>query len=427
PTGVQKRLADSEQKIYDAIARRFIAAFYPDCLVAKTTVIGEANAVKFKATGREILEEGWRVLFPKPAVGSDKKKADEPQLLPQFKAGESGPHKPSLVEKQTQPPKYFTEATLLRAMETAGKAVEDEQLRDLMKANGIGRPSTRAAIIETLVRRKYVERKRKRLYATDLGVRLIDTIQHELLKSAELTGQWEKRLREIEAGEYSAAQFIEEMKKMVGALVEEVKAAPVKTKFEPFFDPKKIKRPASKAAPKTTPKKPLPAADILARQSCPRCFKGKLLKGKTAYGCSRWKEGCDFRLPFEFGGRPIPEKQLLRLMKHGATIPLKGFVVAGKKVNGRLRFGPSGQLFLEEKDKAPTPKKPAKKAPEKTAPDRLVCPKCGKGQVMKGKTAYGCSRWASGCDYRVTFDDVRQKAGNRPLTKALLWRILREE
>ena len=233
PTGMQKSLPADEQKIYDAITRRFIAAFYPDCIVSHTVVIGESAGVTFKAKGKEILEEGWRVLYPKPASAKSKAskhsggkagddKEEELKLLPSFQVGETGPHDPSLVEKKTQPPKYYTEATLLRAMETAGKKVDDEELRDLMKANGIGRPSTRANIIETLFKRKYIRRQKKLIMATETGIQLIGIIKNDLLKSASLTGQWEKQLREIEGGSFPAPQFIDNMRTMVSSLVSEV-------------------------------------------------------------------------------------------------------------------------------------------------------------------------------------------------------------
>lgn len=211
-----------EKKVYDLIARRFIAAFYPDCRYAATTVEAEAAGAEFKAAGRKILSEGWRALYPRKKDGGDADSKEE-QLLPAFTPGESGPHEPSLAEKTTQPPKYYTEATLLRAMETAGKNVEDESLREALKENGLGRPSTRASIIETLFKRGYIARDKKRISATETGRRLIATISNDLLKSAELTGQWERKMREIERGNYDAGTLMEEIKVMVGRIVEEVR------------------------------------------------------------------------------------------------------------------------------------------------------------------------------------------------------------
>ena len=223
PTGVYpNNLTQQEHAVFDMIARRFIAVFYPDCLYAQTTVLGKAGRAEFKATGREILKPGWRVLFDKEK--SDEKAEDDERILPQFTVDESGLHLPELQEKWTTPPKPYTEATLLRAMETAGKLVNDEELRDAMKENGIGRPSTRAAIIETLYKRGYMRKEKKNLYPTPTGTSLIDLIHEELLKSAELTGIWEKRLREIERGKYQPAQFMDELKQMVTTLVHDVLA-----------------------------------------------------------------------------------------------------------------------------------------------------------------------------------------------------------
>ena len=419
PTGVQINLPTNEKNVYDAIARRFIAAFYPDCLVAHTTVIGEVEKIKFKATGKEILEEGWRVVFPKKkktanTTSTDAKgnaKKEEEKILPSFKVGESGEHSPSLVQKQTQPPKHYTEATLLRAMETAGKQVDDDELRDLMKGNGIGRPSTRANIIETLFRRNYTRRQKKNILPTETGIQLIDTIENELLKSPELTGQWEKKLREIEQGEFGAGAFTANMKKMVSSLVDEVRLAGYKPRIT-SNQPQKIakKRPLKKK--KTTK---------IDEAICPKCSKGKMLKGKAAYGCSEYKSGCSFRLPFNFLEKEIPELQINRLLTQGSTIQLRGFKKDGKKVNGKLSFDDDYQLVLQEKaPKASVNKKSLKK---KTVDD-IPCPKCKSGKVLRGKTAYGCSRWKEGCGFRFAFDIIRKKAGKKKLTKALVLKII---
>ena len=220
PTGVYPQgLTDIEKKVYNLVATHFIAVFYPDCKFRTTTVLGESADVKFKTTGKEIIEPGWRVVFAGEQVDE---KEEKENLLPSFTVGESGPHTPGLAEKWTQPPKYYTEATLLRAMETAGKLVDNEELRDAMKENGIGRPSTRAAIIETLFKRNYIKREKKNIVATATGIELIGTIRNELLKSAELTGQWEKKLRDIEKRQYEAKTFIEELKAMLGDVVRDV-------------------------------------------------------------------------------------------------------------------------------------------------------------------------------------------------------------
>jgi DNA topoisomerase-3 len=223
PTGkFFNNFTPEEKWVYDLVTRRFIAAFYPDCKVANTVVEGKSADVEFRVSGKVILEPGWRVLFPND---KNDKKDDGDAVLPPFEKGESGPHSPSLAEKMTQPPKYYTEASLLRAMETAGKTVDDEELRDLMKENGIGRPSTRAAIIETLFKRNYIVRDKKRILATPTGIELIDTIDNELLKSATLTGMWEKKMRDIEHGTYSMETFMGELKDMVREVTSAVKAS----------------------------------------------------------------------------------------------------------------------------------------------------------------------------------------------------------
>ena len=277
PTGQKpNNLTDLERKVYDMVALRFIAAFYPPCQVANTTVLAQAGEVPFKVTGREIIEQGWREVFAAPIANSSQgerptggtpseneseTEPSEQKALPSFKKGESGPHEPQLQEKTTTPPKYYTEATLLRAMETAGKTVDNEELRDAMKENGIGRPSTRAAIIEKLFQRKYIVREKKNIKATEVGINLIHTIISPLLKSAELTGLWEKKLREIERGDFQAQQFLDELKQMTAEVVREVKSDK-------------------------------------SGMRCPICGKGMIIRGRTRYGCSRWREGCTYAEQF---------------------------------------------------------------------------------------------------------------------------------
>jgi DNA topoisomerase-3 len=341
PTGVQPQgLTDMEKRVFDLIARRFIAVFYPDCKFSTTTVLGEVDKVEFKATGKQILEPGWRVIFAKEQQ-EETKENEEERVLPLFTIGESGPHTPDLTEKWTQPPKPYTEATLLRAMETAGKLVDNDELRDALKENGIGRPSTRAAIIETLFKRHYIRKERKNLIATPTGVELIQLIHEELLKSAELTGIWEKKLREIERRSYDAATFLTELKQMVTEIVYSVlrdntnrrvtimpedapeKGTPqAKTKKNSSSKTKSsdTENDASPAKPKrtrkasgNTDKEKTPQAETLFSVStegneikgdeiigtlCPLCGKGHIIKGKTSYGCSEWKNGCTFRKPF---------------------------------------------------------------------------------------------------------------------------------
>lgn len=316
PTGVAaQNLTDMERNVYDLVARRFITVFYPDCLFATTTVCGEAAEVPFKATGKQILEPGWRAVPPSAVArqqqsndDDDAKDKDQERTLPDFVKGESGPHRPDLAQKFTQPPKPYTEATLLRAMETAGRTVDNEELRDALKENGIGRPSTRAAIIETLFRRQYIRRQRKTIVATATGVELIGIIREELLKSAELTGIWEKKLRQIEHHEYSATQFVDELKAMVNELVLDVlrdNSHRHVSVADPSAAQQVVKKLQAKAdvkdaadAPTVKDAKPRRRV-IRAGSICPECGIGKVIKGNTAYGCSRWKEGCNWRKPFK--------------------------------------------------------------------------------------------------------------------------------
>ena len=322
PTGVPARnLTENERKVYDLVTRRFIAAFYPDCDISTTTVLGKVDKVDFKVTGKQILKPGWRVVFGAEQKDPDAEPTEEEGVLPDFVKGESGPHKPILKETWTTPPKPYTEATLLRAMETAGKLVDNDELRDALKENGIGRPSTRAAIIETLFKRNYIRKERKNLYPTATGVELIDTIHEELLKSAELTGLWEKKLRQIERGTYEARTFLEELKQMVNQVVinvlsdqstrritieEAVKEQPKEEKKEKKPRKPRAKKeeaPKEKAAPKQ-PEKPV----------CPVCKKGSILRGKTAYGCSEYKNGCTFRLDYATYGEGLSDEELVKVI-----------------------------------------------------------------------------------------------------------------
>lgn len=311
PTGVPATgLTDMEHNVYDLIARRFIAVFYPDCKFSTTTVLGTVEDVEFKATGKEILSPGWRDVYAQQnaTADDDERKGDEERTLPTFVKGESGPHIPTLSEKWTTPPKYYTEATLLRAMETAGKFVEDETLRAALKENGIGRPSSRAGIIETLFKRHYIRRERKNLVATATGIELIDTIHEELLKSCELTGIWEKRLRDIEHKKDDAADFINGLKQQITEIVNDVLRDNSNRRVTTLSEEDLKKKAKKKAAPKkkastSTTSTDTPTAtsnnDPLVGTTCPVCGKGTIIKGKTAYGCSRWREGCNYRKPLD--------------------------------------------------------------------------------------------------------------------------------
>ena len=339
PTGVPaQNLTDMERHVYDLVTRRFISVFYPDCKFATTTVLGNVDGIEFKATGKQILDPGWRAVYAKDQAerqdadtvsqsDTESKPQDEERTLPAFVKGESGEHTPTLTEKWTTPPKYYTEATLLRAMETAGKFVEDEELRSALKENGIGRPSSRAGIIETLFKRRYIRRERKNLVATATGIELIDLIKEELLKSCELTGIWEKKLRDIEHKKYDPQQFVNELKEQITTIVRDVLSDNSNRHVTTLTDEdlkKKTKKTRS-AKPKTQTAKPQPQAEkpqpqvekpqlqaekptapagdgksapaVVEGQVCPLCGKGTVIRGNTQYGCSRWKEGCGFRSP----------------------------------------------------------------------------------------------------------------------------------
>lgn len=309
PTGESpSQLVGNERHLYHLIALRFIAAFYPDCEFNQTTALGKVADVEFKATGKVITSQGWRAVFDKKTDTTgegESQDGDTDRILPPLAAGESGPHTPSLQKRTTQPPKLYTEGTLLRAMETAGKTVDDEELRDAMKENGIGRPSTRASIIETLFNRHYIARQRKNIVATQAGIDLIALINEELLKSAKLTGLWENKLRRIERGDYSASDFIGELKELISSIVLNVLSDNSMRKIA-IVDAEQQKKnaPKSKSATGTsesntkaaTPRKP--AIKTYEQIQCPLCGKGHILKGRTAFGCSEFHNGCSLRLPF---------------------------------------------------------------------------------------------------------------------------------
>jgi DNA topoisomerase-3 len=397
PTGVAPgNLSRNEQLIYDIVTRRFIAAFYPDSVISTTQVLGKVEDVDFKATGKQIVEPGWRVVFPK--TGNSTK---EESIMPEFTKGEKGRHEPELTEKETQPPKLYTEATLLRAMESAGKQVDDEELRDLMKENGIGRPSTRAAIIETLFRRKYILKERKNIIPPITGVQLIDTIRNDMLKSAELTGMWEKKLREIERGKYDIGEFMKELKQMVSDVVFNVKRDNSFRVIQSVTEEEK-KKPARKKSAKPV------------ELTCPRCGKGKMLAGHNAWGCSEYKSGCKTVIPFSFEGKKIPQKQFEKLIKTGKTDVLKGFETSlsqseGEsspekiKVDGFITLDDNYKLILNIKEK-----------------ERRTCPVCGKGEIVKGHSAYGCTNFRNGCNFRIPFEIYGKKLTESQIESLIL-------
>lgn len=412
PTGEQQKLYGEQQQVYDLIARRFIAVFLPDCLVAKTKVLAKVENIEFYANGKEILDLGWRILYPKKAATDNKEEEEkeEEKVLPKFDVGEFGPHRPELIEKMTKAPPFYTEASLLRAMETAGKQVEDEELRELMKANGIGRPSTRASIIETLYKRNYTIRRKKQVLPTKMGIQLIQTIKNQLLTSAELTGQWEKRLKEIELGSYSASVFIKEMKHMVDELVTEVR---LEKNVQRLTVSQNINKTSKK--PKRKTKNTVRSKNNKTSQKmlCPSCKKGTVIKGKTRFGCNQFNEGCKFGIPFTFMQKKISDNQIKRLVEKRSTVNLKGFQSPNGKIEGKLILDKNNQLQFDAKS---TNKQEKEEVPP--------CPKCKKGKLIKGNKAYGCSRWKSGCNFQYPFAEIIKKAAGKKLTKAFVLKII---
>lgn len=417
PTGIETGLHPNQYKVYNIIVRRFIAAFYEDSEVSNSTILGQAADVPFKTTGKEILTQGWRVVFE-----TDEKKSNTSQtILPTFEEGEKGSHEPSFLEKETKPPRNYTEASLLRAMETAGKQVDDDEMRELMKENGIGRPSTRASIIETLFRRKYIERKKKLVVPTQTGIQLIDLIDNELLKSAELTGRWEKRLKEIERGEFNAGTFIKNMKKMVDDLVYEVRSSKKTARISH----------ATVVSNNTEVSKKQKTKKQVVGKVCPKCGKGTLLKGKSAYGCSEYKQGCNLTIPFRIYEKKVSENQIIRLIDKGCTTNLKGFKTASGTVEGLLRFDENFGIKLEQKQPVIANEMRQSSNDVVTSSniasndkEKIPCPKCKTGTVIKGKSAYGCSRYKQGCDFIFTFENIKKMANGKPLTKALVLEII---
>ncbi len=386
PTGINPvAMSQNEKQVYELVALRFIANFYPDSTISNTQVLGEVKNVKFKATGKQILTPGWRTVFSQNE--DDTKKSED--LMPEFTNGETGPHEPQLLEKETQPPKPHTEATLLRAMETAGKQVDDDELREIMKENGIGRPSTRAAIIETLFRRKYITKLRKNLNPTVTGVQLIDAIKNDLLKSAELTGLWEKKLREIEKGQYDAKTFMDEMKQMVSDLVFEVKHDRNITKIEVVEET--VPETKEKVQKEKMPSTP---SELL----CPKCKKGTMLKGNSAWGCSLYNEGCKTLIPFEFLGKKLSDKNIEQLIQKGQTSSIKGLELDNNKVDGKVIFTDTFELSLLQDEVV-----------------KWVCPSCKMGEIVKGSAAYGCNNYKNGCRVRIPFEYCGKKLSEKQI------------
>ncbi len=399
PTGIEMYLSTEQGKVYDVITRRFIASFYPDCEVSNTHVHAKVAAYAFKTSGKQVLRPGWKEVFQIHEEDADQ----DNSMLPDFVKGEKGAHTPSFHEKETKPPNHYSEASLLRSMETAGKDMDDGEIRDLMKENGIGRPSTRASIIETLFRRKYIVRNKKQILPTPTGIDLINTIQNQLLKSAELTGRWEGKLKEIEKGAYHAGAFIKQMKSMVDQLVYEVRSDQQARSISTSTEAPVKKAPVKKKSETS-----------LQGYTCPKCKKGTLIKGSKAYGCTSFKNGCNFLLPFRFKDKKISENQYLRLLKKSETVLLKGFKDKGQKTNGKICFDKQFGLELQQETAVVSAQHKVKNK----------CPKCGKGDLLKGKKAYGCSNYKNGCDFVFPYDKLRSMANGKTLTADLVMDII---
>ncbi len=416
PTGAAAgNLYGREADVFDIITRRFIAAFYPDCIVSNTTVLAESAGYAFRVRGKQILEPGWRVLYGADDVkssdaptGKDAKEEEEAAgVLPHFEKGEHGPHEPLLEQKMTNPPKEYTEATLLRAMETAGRQVDDEELKEALKENGIGRPSTRAAIIETLFKRQYIRKEKKKIVPTQMGIDLIGVIKNETLKSAEMTGQWERKLRQIEGGEFQAEAFLKELQEFVTSLVQEVKYDRATVTLEPQLEEKPAAKGKKTSSAKSADKQE--AAPAKGLGTCPACKEGHILKGSKAYGCIRFKEGCRFLVPIEQHGKELTEKQVQALLSKGKMPTIKGFKSEdGESFDAILKLDSNNQLVVEQVEKA-------------AAKDPFAeCPRCKQGKLLKGKAAYGCSRFREGCQFVVPFEMGGKQLSEKQIASLLL-------
>jgi DNA topoisomerase-3 len=351
PTGIiPSGITPTENKIYDLIAKRFICVFYPECKISTTTVMGKVDRLEFKTSGKQILEPGWRVLYDEDKNNGNQKnissdsedKTAEEKEIPIFTEGESGPHEPFIHKGKTSPPKPYTEATLLRAMETAGKQVDDEEMRELMKDNGIGRPSTRANIIETLFKRRYIEKVKKNIVATQIGIDLIDTIKNELLKSPELTGQWERKIRLIEKGEYQADLFKKELFTMVREVTDEVI-------FNTHRSIQVAPQIIENAGKKMNSEKAIKEKASLDSINCPKCRQTKMIRGKTAVGCSNYSI-CGFKIPYVLMGKKLTENQLLDLIVKRKTSTIKGLMMNDSSAARQGKFVLDNQfnITLEE-------------------------------------------------------------------------------
>lgn len=358
------RLSGDERKLYDAVVLRLIAVFYPPCIQAVTVVDALAGDIPFRARGKVLVDPGWRSLYGKASTedadggkAEPGKEAEAAQEMPDFKKGESNPHEPSLQQFKTSPPKRFNEATLLQLMETAGKTVTDEALKEALKDKGVGTPATRASIIEVLIQRKYVERKKKNLISTEFGRGLISLVRDERLKSPELTGDWEFRLKKIERGEYAPEKFMEEVADYTREILRD------------------------------TSKQTVDPANL---GPCPIC-NAPVIRGRKAYGCSDWKTGCTFVLPSEIWGLTLSPELAREILVHKRSLTPHPIEVDGKKLFATLSLDKSGALHYEA----------AEVLKRKKGDDRLgACPVCG-GDIVDGGKAYGCSNWGNGCAFKI--------------------------
>lgn len=369
------------QAIYDLVVARFVGIFLPDNLVEETTMLIDIDKATFRAKGSEVKQEGWKIVEARR-----KKEGDESRKLPDLKKGDIVHIKDmEMLEKETAPPKRYTDATLLTAMKNAGREVEDDALAEAMKEQGLGTPATRAEILEKLIRTRLVERKKKVLYPTEKGMALISVVD-ESLKSPELTGAWEQKLKEIEDDSFEANDFYQSICQAVVDLMPVVRSAPRLQYRDP--DPKRDAE--KKEAPKTSEKSKSTDSKNGANNdfgSCPKCGKGQVIEGKTAYGCNQFRNGCRFTFPKEIWSKKLSARQIGDLLKKGKTSVIKGFKGDdGNKFEARLSLDENHNIKLEDKKES---------APKKDEP--ITCPKCHQGTIIEGAKGFGCNRFRDGC------------------------------
>ncbi|MFT7515668.1 MAG: DNA topoisomerase-3 [Candidatus Omnitrophota bacterium] len=373
---VGDRLSGDEAKVYDAVVTRFIAAFYPPCIKQVTTVLAESNAEPFKATGRVTSQQGWQALYPhmgkKKKKATDDKEDDADQEMPAFVKDEHGPHEPEMIAKKTKPPKRYTEASLLQAMETAGRMVDEEELKDALKDKGIGTPATRASIIETLISRTYIKREKKNLLSTDDGRHLIGLVADDRLKSPELTGEWEANLKKMEKGQYAPKQFMDEVIEHTRIII------------------------GGGDGPNT------------GLGPCPRC-EAPVIKGRVHFGCSRWKEGCTFVLRNDSLGTEVSAGLASELLRNRETLKSQLLKIDGETVFGKMKLEDDGTVTYEA-----VSAKSAGKGKDVLG----TCPACG-GDIIESVKGYGCSNWQNGCRF-VIWKTIAGKKVSKTMVGKLL-------